>query len=233
MKDSGKPRSKIFEKLSLNDHFILYTCILSVILGVLYLVRGFQDGFKLVTYIVIGFDFMYVPLALIFKRKSFTCFYLIYALVLVFIIAFTKSCLYNNYTALFIICIIIMVQPKLEIPAVIAYFVAVSVAFAINDESLINFFIHICRSVWFIIIVAFVVNNKFERKTLILYEDEIEILKQLADGKHYQKEVKGFSENTIYRKLKAARERNGNITREELVELFKKEYPLTNQSSEQ
>lgn len=47
---------------------------------------------------------------------------------------------------------------------------------------------------------------------------------QLCDGKIYQKEVEGFSENTVYRKLKAARERNGNITREQLVELFKKEY---------
>ena len=38
-----------------------------------------------------------------------------------------------------------------------------------------------------------------------------------------QKEVEGFSENTIYRKLKAARERNGNITRDQLVELYRKE----------
>lgn len=229
MNESGSHNSKIFEKLSLNDHFVLYTCILSAILGVLYVVRGVQDGFKLVTIVVIAFDFLYVPLAIIFKRKSFVWFCLVYALVLVFIIAFTKTYLYNNFTSLFIICVIIMIQPKFEIPAIIAYFIVVSIAFTINDESLLNFFIHLTRSLWFIIIVSFVVSNKFQRKSLILYEDEIAILKQLADGKHYQKEVEGFSENTIYRKLKAARERNGNITREELVELFKKEYQSSNQ----
>ena len=67
--------------------------------------------------------------------------------------------------------------------------------------------------------------NQFERKTLVLYEDEIKILEQLSNGKIYQKEVEGFSENTVYRKLKAARERNGNITKEELLKLFKKEFP--------
>ena len=46
-----------------------------------------------------------------------------------------------------------------------------------------------------------------------------------SNGKIYQKEVEGFSENTVYRKLKAARERNGNITKEELLKLFKKEFP--------
>lgn len=224
MSDNKKHHSKIFEKLSLNDNFLLYTCILSAILGVLYIVRGIQDGFKIVTIVVIAFDFLYVPLALIFKRKSFVWFCLVYALVLIFVIAFTKTYLYNNFTSLFIICIIIMIQPKFEISAIVAYFVMVSVAFTINDESLLNYFIHLTRSCWFIIIVSFVVSNKFERKSLILYEDEIKILTQLADGKHYQKEVQGFSENTIYRKLKAARERNGNITREQLVELFKKEY---------
>ena len=72
----------------------------------------------------------------------------------------------------------------------------------------------------------YVLNNRFERKKLILYEDEIKILEQLRSGKMYQKEVEGFSENTVYRKLKAARERNGNITKDELLELYKKEHPL-------
>ena len=88
-----------------------------------------------------------------------------------------------------------------------------------------HFLIHITRSIWFIGSVFFVLENQFERKTLVLYEDEIKILEQLSNGKIYQKEVEGFSENTVYRKLKAARERNGNITKEELLKLFKKEFP--------
>ena len=62
-----------------------------------------------------------------------------------------------------------------------------------------------------------------EASKTIDYLSEVKILEQLCDGKVYQKEVEGFSENTVYRKLKAARERNGNITREQLIDLFKKE----------
>ena len=68
-----------------------------------------------------------------------------------------------------------------------------------------------------------ILNSHFERKKLVLFEDEKMILDQLCEGKVYQKEVEGFSENTIYRKLKAARERNGNISRDELVEKYRKE----------
>lgn len=71
--------------------------------------------------------------------------------------------------------------------------------------------------------MEYVLNDKFRRKKLVLYEDERDILEQLSNGMVYQKEVVGFSENTIYRKLKAARERNGNLTREELVNQFRKE----------
>ena len=86
------------------------------------------------------------------------------------------------------------------------------------------FFIHFFRSIWFLGIVIYVLDNKFERKKLILYDDEIEILSQLCDGKTYQKEVKGFSENTVYRKMKAARERNGSISKDQLIELYKIEF---------
>ena len=72
--------------------------------------------------------------------------------------------------------------------------------------------------------MIYVLDNKFERKKLILYDDEIEILSQLCDGKTYQKEVKGFSENTVYRKMKAARERNGSISKDQLIELYKMEF---------
>lgn len=105
----------------------------------------------------------------------------------------------------------------------IFYFVVVSIAFCLNEERIYHYFIHIVRSLWFIGIVEYVLNDKFRRKKLVLYEDERDILEQLSNGMVYQKEVVGFSENTIYRKLKAARERNGNLTREELVNQFRKE----------
>lgn len=124
-----------------------------------------------------------------------------------------------------------MINPKSIKIALSIYFLGASAAFMLNEENLINFLIHMTRSVWFIVIIYYVINNKFNRKTLILYEDEMKILDQMCDGKVYQKEVQGFSENTIYRKLKAARERNGNLTREELINLYKSEYKSQKESS--
>lgn len=210
-------------KAFFEDHFVLYTSILSGIICLLYVWKGFVEDFTIRSLLIIGFNFLYIPFVFIFKRKIFSIYYLIYAFVLIFVVAFTKTYLYNNYSALFIVSIIIMLNPKLEIPALIVYFVGVCIAFAVNEETLCHFLIHIVRSIWFIGIMIYVLGNRFERKKLILFNDEKQILDQLLDGKHYQKEVEGFSENTIYRKLKAARERNGNVTREELIEMYRKD----------
>lgn len=205
------------------DNFIFFTSLYSVLIAVLYLWRGFSESFIIYDWFLIAMNLLYVPFAIIFNKKGFSYFHLVYAILLTFIISLEKTYLFNNYTALFLICIVFMIQPKLEYVAIISYFVAACIAFIINEENLIQFFIHIIRSIWFIQIVSYVLKNQFERKRLVLYEDEKRILDQLCEGKVYQKEVEGFSENTIYRKLKAARERNGNITRDQLVELYRKE----------
>lgn len=206
-----------------DSNFNIYTSIISLIIVILYLARGFYEGFNIGIIIVSAMNLIYIPLVCVFKRQGFSVFYLIYAVILIFLISIEETKLFNNYTALFMVCIVIMLQPKLEFFICCIYFVAVCIAFIINDENLIHFFIHITRSFWFISIVSYVLHNRFERKKLILFDDEKKILDQLCEGKVYQKEVEGFSENTIYRKLKAARERNGNVTRDELVEMYRKE----------
>lgn len=210
----------------IKEHFVVSTCVLSGLICILYAVKGVFEGFFIGTWIVVAMNLLYIPVILIFKRKCFPYFYLAYSVVLVFMIAFEKTFLFNNFTALFIVCIVIMFDSKKIWLAIALYFTSVCVAFSINGESVFHFLIHITRSVWFLEIIFYVLNNRFERKKLILYEDEIKILEQLRSGKMYQKEVEGFSENTVYRKLKAARERNGNITKDELLELYKKEHPL-------
>ena len=214
---------KSFFGVFLNDHFVLFTSVISGFLCALYVWKGFSEGFFIGTWVIALMNFLYIPAAAIFKRKCFSYFYLVYAVILVFMIAFEKTFLFNNYTALFLVCIVIMIKPQVRFVAISLYIAAICVAFSINGESVFHFLIHLTRTFWFFGTVFFVTENNFERKKLILYEDEIKILAQLCDGKIYQKEVEGFSENTVYRKLKAARERNGNLTREQLVELFKKE----------
>lgn len=213
-------------KSFIKEHFILLTVSLYGILSLLYIWKGLRESFSVWGWIIIGFNLLYIPLAFIFKKKCFTYFNLVYAIVLIFVLAFTKTCLYNNYSALFVIFLLMMMKGGLYKIALPLYFAAVSVAFAFNEETLYHYLIHIFRSLWFITVMILAKDEQYSKKhTLILYDDEKEILSQLASGKVYQKEIVGFSENTIYRKLKAARERNGNLSRQELVELYKKEYP--------
>lgn len=208
----------------LKDNFVIFTSGLSVILCVLYVWKAFlSKDFFWGSWIVPAVNLLYIILAFFLNRKAFAWFYLLYSVVLVFLIAFEKSCLFNNYTALFMLCIVIMMKPSIKYVAISLYFAVVSIAFLINEESIVHFLIHIDRSVWFLGSIFFVLNSHFEPKKLILFEDEEKILEQLCSGKVYQKEVEGFSENTVYRKLKAARERNGNLTREQLIELYKKQ----------
>lgn len=210
-------------KKNCSDKFVLFTIVISVLLSCLYVWKGIKAEFSLFGCIIIGMNLLYVPFAILFSRKGFPYFYIFYSFFLIFSMAFEQTYLYNNYTALFIVCVVIMIQPKIRIPAIIMYFVLVTVAFAINEEILYHYFIHVVRSIWYVGLIEFVLNDKFRRKKLVLYEDERMILDQLCEGKVYQKEVEGFSENTIYRKLKAARERNGKVTREQLVDAYRNE----------
>lgn len=166
-------REKIFDSALfdnfLNDHFILFTSILSGTLGLLYVFKGLAEGFFSGAWIISIVNFLYIPFAVFFKRKCFSWFYLFYSVMLVFFIAFEKTFLFNNYTALFVVCLVILFNPKIKFLAIFLYFIAISIAFSINGETFFHFLIHLSRSVWFFGTVFFVVKNDFERKQLILY----------------------------------------------------------------
>lgn len=69
-----------------------------------------------------------------------------------------------------------MIQPKIRIPAIILYFVLATIAFALKEETLYHYFIHVIRSIWYIGLVEFVLSDKFRRKKLVLYEDDFAIM---------------------------------------------------------
>jgi len=78
---------------------------------------------------------------------------------------------------------------------------------------------------WIFIVYDFIIYAKYERKPVILFDEEIEILEQLCNNL-LQKEIElnGMSERTIRRRLDAAKKRNGIKTTEELKELYKNKY---------
>lgn len=204
--------------------FILVTCILSFLLSLMYGWKGYQDGFSVGSYFIIIFNLLYIPFALIFKRKGFVYFCLTYMAVLIFTTAFHKTFLYNNFTPLFFAFVIYLIEPKLKHIVLSGYFVLISIAYILNEENLCHFFIHIIRAVWFVYISIFLVEKKYKRNKLILYEDEIKILSELSNHKLQKSiEFEGYSESTIYRRLKSAMTRN-NLTKKELIDAFQKEY---------
>lgn len=208
----------------ISGHFFILTSVLSAILALLYFWKGIRENFTIGAWLIIGMNLVYIPTAFLFKKKGFLTYCIIYSAILVFLLAFTETCLYNNYSALFIICIVISLKPELEKPCLLLYLACICVAFALNEECLYHFFIHSVRSTWFVLVAGYIVDSRKPARKLILYKDEEDILRQLSDGNRYQKEVQGYSENTVYRKLKSARERNGCITRDQLVEQFRQEY---------
>ena len=203
--------------------FLLTTTILSAVIALLYLWNGFSEGFLIGTYIIISLAFIYVPVVWIFGKPGFTLFNLIYGLILVFIIAFHKTYLYNNYTGLIAVFIVMMIMPNLKWHALALYFTAITIAFALNEENLCHYLIHITRAIWLFYIFNHILENKYKRKKLILYEDEIKILNELSKNRLQKSiELDGFSESTIYRRIKSACLRN-NLTKKQLLEEFKKE----------
>ena len=220
--ESERVHMKFFKEKQ-ERNFVLITSILSFILGILYIWKGAEEGFLAVTLIIIAYCFLYIPAVMFFRSRGFIIFNLTYALVLVFLIAFYKSYLFNNYTGLIAIFFIIIVCPKLKWISIIAYGICVCVAFALNDEKLCPFFIHVVRSSWLFYIFDFIISQRYTNKKLILYDDEIQILTQLSKNKLQKSiDLDGLSESTIYRRLKAACERNG-MTKTQLIEAFKKE----------
>lgn len=213
---------KVFEDKS-EKQFILISSALAFLIAILYVWKGFLEQFYIGTYIVIGMTLLYIPIIWIFRRPGFAIFNLVYSVVLVFIIAFYNTYLYNNFTGLLAIFIVMMVLPKFKWPAIGIYLVAVSVAFALNEENLCHYFIHLARGGWLFHIFNHLLKVKYQRKKLILYDDERKILTELSKNRLQKSiELDGFSESTIYRRIKAAMKRN-NLTKKQLLEEFKKE----------
>lgn len=98
------------------------------------------------------------------------------------------------------------------------YCIDIFIVATLHDKDPIYVYIHFLVAAAFAF--AFYVKNKSMRK-LSLLPDEEKILDQLLEGKA-QKNIDGFSENTVSKKLKNARLRNGIPDNKELLILYSK-----------
>jgi len=204
-------------------NFLIISSVLSLVISFLYLWKGLAEGFAVPTFLVIAFAVLYIPVVWLFRKPGFLVYTILYSLMLVYLIAFHQSYLYNNFTGLLVVFVVMMVMPKYKYWALGIYFVAACVAFAFNEENLCHFLIHVVRGAWFYEIFNYVLLEKYQRRKLILYDDEIKILTELSKNRLQKSiELDGFSESTIYRRIKAACKRN-NLSKSELLSQFQKE----------
>lgn len=211
--------------------FLFTVCSLSAVISLLYIWNGILEQFYIATYIFIAIHIIFILVVLFFRRNGFAIYALLYALVLVFIMAFHKTYLYNNLTGVLVIMIVVLVVPKYKKAAFILYLICVSVAFALNEENLCHYLIHVSRFSLAFFIFDFVMERRYTPKKLVLYDDEIKILTELSKNR-LQKAIvfEGFSESTIYRRIKAACKRN-NMTKKELIDEFKRNYNTPEQTT--
>ena len=215
------------------DSFLIHTISFSFISATLYIWKGIQESFLVGTYIYIVFNVIYIPFALIFKRKYFSIYLLSYSFALISIYANSPSYLYNNYTAFFVMCLVLLFIPKWKFIAIAIYAILITIAFAFNTESLCHYLIHIVRTMYYFYLLFHIIRTRYERivpthlNCLELTEDEVNILDQMLSGKK-QKEVIGFSINTVTKKLNNAKTRNHINTTQELLFAYMEETRKTN-----
>lgn len=205
--------------------FIHLSCALTILHALGYVWLGFTEGFSVCIYAMIVLDLLFIPATLINNSVVFPAYLVVFSVGLVFITAFIQSELFNNYSALLCIFIAILIFPKLKNFFMGIYLVTAAIAFCVAHDPVYYLVIHFARALWLFTVHNFIIYSKYERKPVILFEEEIEILEQLTDNK-LQKEIElnGLSERTIRRRLDTAKRRNGLKSTDELKELYIKTY---------
>lgn len=205
--------------------FVILSCIFSVLHAIGYTWHGIQLGFNHCIMAMIICDLIFIP-SVLCKRGNLLYYYLIvYSFILVIILAFTDSRLYNNYSSLLCIftCILLFPQRKYFLMGV--YLFNVSIGFILNGAPSYYMIIHTSRALWIFTIYDVIIYNRYNRKPVILLDDEQKILEQLTDNKLLKEiELNGMSERTIRRRLDAAKKRNGLQSTEELKALYTDTY---------
>lgn len=208
------------------DVLLFDTGILTFIFIILYAWKNYIDGFSLSNILYIAVNAIYFPIIFIWKRKYFCLYHVLYAYILVATITLRRTLLHNNFTAYFIILAIAIIRPRWKISILTGYFSIATIAFIHNDQHLVNYLIHISRATYYYVIFNYFIFTHFRSKAinknielLDLKEEEIEILTQMAAGKK-QKEIEGYSINTVTKKLLQARTRNNINTTQELLIRF-------------
>lgn len=193
-----------------HDKLLISTVILSYVFLALHIIGYFDSNGKFEVIVRACAVALYPLFVFIGGRKGLRFWGVIYAYILfwysgtLFYTPFIMIALLSTKFSLFRTIIVFLL-----------YAILVSVRSTINDIAPFRVIFHALKCCVFYFGIKFLVENT-EPQYLELSPDEILILDELAKGKNLN-ELTIFSSNTICKKLKNARERNGIKTNEELV----------------
>ena len=129
---------------------------------------------------------------------------------------------YNDLTCIAMLSMLFTFTPDVNVKQAVFmttfYLTDVFVVASLHNKTPWHIYVHLLRCTAFCLAMWYLKVSYNNKPGLKLLPDERKILKQLADGKQ-QKEVQGFSESTVSRKLQKAAKRN-KISTEELKMRF-------------
>ena len=147
-----------------------------------------------------GFCLLIAVNTFFFHRKGFSVTLVLYACVLLYINSF------YNYTSFLFILFAVHAVPTMRNFTLVLYALNGFAAFALHEYGILAVGIHALNCYLYFLLSKHLLSSKSPDK-LILTDSEDAILKELADGK-MQKEIDMFSQTTITKKLRDAKERN-------------------------
>lgn len=198
------------------DNFIVYTLLFAVILAGLHAWQYVKSGFLINPLINLIMVVIYIPVAIVFRRKCLPLYLMIYGFIL---LPYER---FGDLTSLFMVLCGIALNSKFKY-CIYAYIVEIISCYILNGLAISNFVIEIIYVLFFLTFFLIVQNNHATKKDpLYLKDDEKKILELILSGKEI-KEITEFSQNTVYKKLRDARERNDCFTNEELITRYKAE----------
>ena len=197
----------------MRDKKLIYTIILAVLLAGLHAWQYVKSGHDPRALINLVMTALYIPAAFIFGLQALPYYLLSYCFIY---LPFEE---FDNYTSLFLLCSAISLKKKLSY-CFIPYVIEVITVYMINDFEISHVMISLLYVLFFWQVYVHIRDKQADVEPLDLKEEEIKILKELAQGKQ-QKEIDFYSHVTVSKKLKEARERNNCISTDELVTKYK------------
>ena len=202
-----------------SDKYLLMILALHLLLAVCHFCHSYMSDIQYHGDLRFAGCITIAGLILLFGRKGLSFGFVVYACSLIFVNTF------YNYGSIFLLLIAFGAYPKIRIPSIILYSISVIISFSIQRLLAFSVAIHFLYLILFWLCTNYVYKVNAS-KTLNLKDDEKYILSELAKGK-MQKEIEGYSQQTITAKLKNARERNMCETTGELLSVYKEARSLT------